>query len=84
MKNSKTFHLFIEQDDLLCVKCPLCKISQLFLLEQIIGNGIMLKLVLGSEELGQEQVFLGLKELEEMGLNRNDVERLQRAWKYKQ
>ena len=83
MKNSKTFHSFTEQN-LLGVLCPLCKISQLFLLEQIIGDGIMLKLVLGSEELEQKQLFLGLKELEEMGLNRNDVARLQIASKYKQ
>ena len=48
-------HLFIEKK-LLCIHYPWCKISQLFLPEQIVSNGTMLKLVLGLEKLGLEEL----------------------------
>ena len=44
----------------------------------------MLKLVLSLEELGLEELFLGVEGFEEMQLNRNNVAKLQRVLKYKQ
>lgn len=42
-----------------------------------------LKLVLGLEELILEELFLGVEESEEIGLNRYNVAKLQRALKIK-
>lgn len=47
----------------------------------MVGNGTMLKLVLGLEELGLEELFPGVEELEEMELNGYKVAKLQRALK---
>lgn len=52
--------------------------------KKMVGNGNMLKLVLSLEELGLEELFLGVEGFEEMQLNRNNVAKLQRVLKYKQ
>lgn len=47
----------------------------------MVGNGTMLKLALGLEELRLEELLLGEEELKEMGLNRHNMAKLQRASK---
>lgn len=47
----------------------------------MVDDGTMLKLVLGLKELGLEELFLGVEELEEMGLNGYNAAKLQKALK---
>ena len=52
-----------------------------FYQKKMVGNGTMLKLALGLEELRLEELLLGEEELKEMGLNRHNMAKLQRASK---